>query len=133
MVSGARCPSWSDLLKRWSERRAAAQKGQFFLKYKGEFLDILWGSFVALMSLFMQGFEGWFVCLESKYEAYKAWQGNLEVKLKSWKSDYMLERANLSLYRPYLRSEPEYKLERTNFGPKKADFGPESADSGSAK
>ena len=55
------------------------------------------------------------------------------MKLKSWKSDYMLERAKLSLYRPYLRSELEYKLKRTDFGPKKADFGPERADSGSAK
>ena len=31
MVSGTRCPAWNDQLKKWSESRAAAPKGQFLV------------------------------------------------------------------------------------------------------
>ena len=39
MVSGTRCPAWSDQLKRWSESRAAAPKGR--CPAPGEFPYIL--------------------------------------------------------------------------------------------
>ena len=37
MVSGTRCPAWSDQLKKWSESRAAAPKGRCPVGHRGEF------------------------------------------------------------------------------------------------
>ena len=37
MVSGTRCPAGSDLVKRWSESRAAAPKGRCPVEHRGEF------------------------------------------------------------------------------------------------
>ena len=36
MVSGTRCPAWSDQLKKWGESRAAAPKGQCPVEHRGE-------------------------------------------------------------------------------------------------
>ena len=41
MVSGTRCPAWSDQLKKWSESRAAAPKGRCPVGHRGEFPDVL--------------------------------------------------------------------------------------------
>ena len=41
MVSGTRCPAWSDQLKKWSERRAAAPKGRCPVGHRDEFPDVL--------------------------------------------------------------------------------------------
>ena len=41
MVSGSRCPAWSDQLKKWSESRAAAPKGRCPVGHRGEFPDVL--------------------------------------------------------------------------------------------
>ena len=41
MVSGTRCPAWSDQLKKWSESRAAAPKGRCPVGHGGEFPDVL--------------------------------------------------------------------------------------------
>ena len=41
MVSGTRCPAWSDQLKKWDESRAATPKGQCPVGYRGEFPDVL--------------------------------------------------------------------------------------------
>ena len=40
MVSGTRCPAWSDQLKKWSESRAAAPKGRCPVGHRGEFPDV---------------------------------------------------------------------------------------------
>ena len=37
MVSGTRCPAWSDQLEQWSESRAAAPKGRCPVGHRGEF------------------------------------------------------------------------------------------------
>ena len=37
MVSGTRCPAWSDQLRKWSESRAAAPKGRCPVRHRGEF------------------------------------------------------------------------------------------------
>ena len=36
MVSGTRCPAWSDQVKKWSESRAAAPKGRCPVGHRGE-------------------------------------------------------------------------------------------------
>ena len=41
MVSGTRCPAWSDQLKKWSESRAAAPKGRCPVRHRDEFPDVL--------------------------------------------------------------------------------------------
>ena len=41
VVSGTRCPAWSDQLKKWSESRAAAPKGRCPVGHRGEFPDVL--------------------------------------------------------------------------------------------
>ena len=41
MVSGTRCPAWSDQLKRWSESRAAAPKDRCPVGHRGEFPYVL--------------------------------------------------------------------------------------------
>ena len=41
MVSGTRCPAWSDQLKKWSESRAAAPKGRCPVGHRGEFPGVL--------------------------------------------------------------------------------------------
>ena len=41
MVSGTRCPAWSDELKKWSESRAAAPKSRCPVGHRGEFIHIL--------------------------------------------------------------------------------------------
>ena len=41
MVSGTRCPAWSDQVKKWKESRAAAPKGQCPVGHRGEFPDVL--------------------------------------------------------------------------------------------
>ena len=41
MVSGSRCPAWSDQLKKWSESRAAAPKGRCPVGHRGGFPDVL--------------------------------------------------------------------------------------------
>ena len=41
MVSGTRCPAWSDLVKKWCESRAAAPKGQCPVGHRGEFPYVL--------------------------------------------------------------------------------------------
>ena len=43
MVSGTRCPAWSDYLKKWSESRAAAPKGRCPVGHRGEFPYVLRG------------------------------------------------------------------------------------------
>ena len=43
MVSGTRCPAWSDQLMKWSESRAAASKGRCPVGHRGEFPDVLRG------------------------------------------------------------------------------------------
>ena len=43
MVSGTRCPAWSDQVKKWIESRAGARKGRYPLGYRGKFSDILKG------------------------------------------------------------------------------------------
>ena len=52
MVSGTRCPAWSDQLKQWSGSRAAAPKGRCPVGHRGEFPYVLrghiwglWGNF----------------------------------------------------------------------------------------
>ena len=40
MVSGTRCPAWSDQLKKWSGSRAAAPKGRCPVGHRGEFPDV---------------------------------------------------------------------------------------------
>ena len=40
MVSGTRCPAWSDQVKKWKESRAAAPKGRCPVGHRGEFLYI---------------------------------------------------------------------------------------------
>ena len=37
MVSGTRCPAWSDKLKKWSEGGAAAPRGRCPVGHRGEF------------------------------------------------------------------------------------------------
>ena len=51
MVSGTRCPAWSDQLKRWSESRAAAPKGRCPAGHRGEFPDVLRGNISGLRRL----------------------------------------------------------------------------------
>ena len=41
MVSGTRCPAWSDQVKKWRESRAAAPKGRCPVGHRGEFRDVL--------------------------------------------------------------------------------------------
>ena len=41
MVSGTRCPAWSDQVKKWKESRAAAPKGRCPVGHRGEFPDVL--------------------------------------------------------------------------------------------
>ena len=43
MVSGTRCPAWSDQVKKWIESRAGAPKGECPVGHRGEFSDILKG------------------------------------------------------------------------------------------
>ena len=43
MVSGTRCPAWIDWLKKWSESRAAAPKGQCPVGHRGEIPYVLRG------------------------------------------------------------------------------------------
>ena len=43
MVSGTRCPAWSDKLKKWSESRAAAPKDRCPVGHRGEFPYVLIG------------------------------------------------------------------------------------------
>ena len=45
MVSGTRCPAWSDQLKKWSESRAAAPKGRCPVEHRGEFPYVLRGAY----------------------------------------------------------------------------------------
>ena len=40
MVSGTRCPAWSDQLKKWSESKAVAPKGRCPVGQRGEFPDV---------------------------------------------------------------------------------------------
>ena len=37
MVSGTRCPAWSDQVKKWSESRAVAPKGRCPVGHRGKF------------------------------------------------------------------------------------------------
>ena len=37
IVSGTRCPAWSDQLNKWSESRAVAPKGKCPVGHRGEF------------------------------------------------------------------------------------------------
>ena len=43
MVSGTRCPAWSDPVKKWSESRVAALKGHGPVEHRSEFPDVLKG------------------------------------------------------------------------------------------
>ena len=43
MVSGTRCPAWSDQLKKWRKSRAAAPKGRCPVEHRGEFPYVLRG------------------------------------------------------------------------------------------
>ena len=47
MVSGTRCPAWSDQQKKWNESRAAAPKSRCPVEHRGEFPYVLrrhiWG------------------------------------------------------------------------------------------
>ena len=40
MVSGTQCPAGSDPVEKWSESRAAAQKGRCPVEHKGKFRDV---------------------------------------------------------------------------------------------
>ena len=62
MVSGTRCPAWSDQLKQRSGSRAAAPKGRCPVGHRGEFPDVLQGSISGLrrmMEVIEDGNEVW--------------------------------------------------------------------------
>ena len=61
MVTGTQCPALSDQLKKWSESRAAAKKGQCPIEHRGEFPDVILGLWELI-----QDFE---VRAESRFEA----------------------------------------------------------------
>ena len=50
MVSGTRCPAWSDQQKKWSESRAAAPKGRCPVGHRGEFPCYSMGIFFFLVN-----------------------------------------------------------------------------------
>ena len=48
MVSGTRCPAWSDPVKKWSVSEVAALKGHGPVEHRSKFPDVLRGIFQAL-------------------------------------------------------------------------------------
>ena len=75
MVSGTRCPAWSDQVKWWSESRAAASKGRCLVGHRSEFPDVLRGNISGLRRLI------------------EVIEGRLEV----WKADFRPEEQILGL------------------------------------
>ena len=86
MVSGTRCPAGSDPVKKWSESRAAAPKGQCPVEHRGNFHTSRGGIFLAIDDWFRPkkaylkaGGQNW--GLESGFEV---WRANLSHRGLIW-------------------------------------------------
>ena len=106
MVSGTRCPAWSDQLKKWSESRAAAPKGRCPVGHRGEFPCYSMGicSFFVNFLLSNENF-GIFFCFVSIF--YGIQQGFLHFSVFCQFS--MLLNGNFSMF-PFFVNFPCYSM-----------------------